>query len=491
MASIYQSAIAVTVLDDEIQSISATDSATDFLAYILCSIWNGRCWTYQEAVLGKKLFFMTVDGIESPPINDVAFFPGLEMGHSGQRWLTWRLVRSPFSVFVKFGGGAYRLLPPTQLISLGFKLACGPQAWHSCFQGSKERPAETTSVLNSLRDAARGWLLLCIATAFTVLTLPSTFIGITITYVGIVTFLLIWCIILLANGSETLPADLILKQGMRIQLASDLVGELQPSRVSPSMEASDPIAGARMHKQRFVHAWNAMAERTATKFEDLHVILASLTDMIPYRITALSTHAVRMRAIASSYKTLPLALLIDRSLAIRALRDPLNTWLPLAPVGDLLPNDPKQPSMYVQGGNEVVIYLRELGDSFVALMSPEQPSTSNSPVYFDPMSRTFWELEDASNTSLPLEASELEACFLVDVSPFRGSGDNGSTQTLRAARFLVHNRHMNSIHCQYDKLMTLKASKTDATYIASNMIRMSNDMSISMDFGKFSAGPKT
>ena len=427
MASIYQSAIAVTVLDDEIRTVSASDSATVFLAYILRSTWNGRCWTYQEAVLGKELFFMTADGIESPPIADVAFFPGLEMGHSGQRWLTWRLLRSPISVFIKFAGGAYRLLPPTQLVSLGFKLACGLQAWHSCFRGSKEQPSGTTSALHRLRDAVKGFLLLCIAIAFTILTLPSTFIGITITYVGVVTFLLIWCLILLANGSETLPADLILKQGMRIQLASDLVGELQPSRVSPSMETSDPVAGARMHKQRFVHAWNAMAERTATKFEDLHVILASLTDVIPYRITALSTSAARMRGFASSYKTLPLALLFDRSLAGTTLRDPLNAWLPLAPVGD-------------------------------------------------------------SNASHSQEASASEACFLVDVSPFRGRGDNGSTQTLRAARFLVHNRHTNSLHCQYDKLLAFKASKADTTHNANNMIRMSNDMSISMDFGKFSAG---
>ena len=207
------------------------------------------------------------------------------MGHSGQRWLTGRLIRSPFSVFVKFGGGAYRLLPPTQLVSLGFKL--------------------------------------------------------------------------------------------------------------------------------------------------------------------------------------------------------------VAPFGDLLPHDPKEPSMYVQDGNKVVIYLKELGESFVAIMSPEHSSTSDSPVYFDPMSRTIWELEDASNATHPQEASASEVCFLVDVSPFRGRGDNGSTQTLRAARFLVHNRHTNSLHCQYDKLVAFKASKADATHNASNMIRMSNDTSISMDFGKFSAGLQT
>lgn len=45
------------VLDAEIEGVVDTGDDTRFLAYILCSIWNSRCWTYQESVLGGRLFF--------------------------------------------------------------------------------------------------------------------------------------------------------------------------------------------------------------------------------------------------------------------------------------------------------------------------------------------------------------------------------------------------------------------------------------------------
>ena len=87
MASICQSARAVHVIDAEIEQVQVLQSDTDFLAYVLCSAWNSRCWTYQEAVLGKRLFFKTKSKRKELRIGDGLLQTDNRSVQS--RWLIW------------------------------------------------------------------------------------------------------------------------------------------------------------------------------------------------------------------------------------------------------------------------------------------------------------------------------------------------------------------------------------------------------------------
>jgi hypothetical protein len=192
----------------------------------------------------------------------------------------------------------------------------------------------------------------------------------------------------------------------------------------------------------------------------------------------------KMRAIFNSYKTLPLALLFDGRLATTALRDALNLWLPLAPMGELLPADLKGPSIRIQNGNKVIIYLREVGDAFAAIESPNHPSTGVEPRYFDDISQTIWELEDNPSASQPQKGPEFQVCYLVDLSLLRRCYRNGSTRMLRAAKLLICRHELSTLHCQDDNFVTFKVFRTDANHDPRTMIKIGNEMSIKMDLSK-------
>ena len=60
MAFIYVGAQDVLVLDPNLQGIDLNQGVeTDHRAYMVLSAWMGRCWTYQEARLARRLVFLT------------------------------------------------------------------------------------------------------------------------------------------------------------------------------------------------------------------------------------------------------------------------------------------------------------------------------------------------------------------------------------------------------------------------------------------------
>jgi hypothetical protein len=69
MRNVYQNATAVLVLDKSIQTCKTTASTEEILLSIYSSPWMQRMWTYQEAVLGKRLVFVLEDGLWEYKIN--------------------------------------------------------------------------------------------------------------------------------------------------------------------------------------------------------------------------------------------------------------------------------------------------------------------------------------------------------------------------------------------------------------------------------------
>lgn len=67
MAFIYTSARNVFVLDSELRlSRLATSTSLEIYAYVYCSAWMQRCWTFQEGSLAQKCFFWCADGAVNP-----------------------------------------------------------------------------------------------------------------------------------------------------------------------------------------------------------------------------------------------------------------------------------------------------------------------------------------------------------------------------------------------------------------------------------------
>lgn len=63
MGQVYAGAESILVLDRELQSIRRQDlEQNEVLAHLSTSAWLTRCWTYQEAVLARRIFFQFKDG---------------------------------------------------------------------------------------------------------------------------------------------------------------------------------------------------------------------------------------------------------------------------------------------------------------------------------------------------------------------------------------------------------------------------------------------
>jgi hypothetical protein len=62
MAQTYREAEAVLVIDSGIQDISSSAPLEEKLVHVLSSRWMQRLWTFQEAVLAKKVYYQFSDG---------------------------------------------------------------------------------------------------------------------------------------------------------------------------------------------------------------------------------------------------------------------------------------------------------------------------------------------------------------------------------------------------------------------------------------------
>lgn len=64
MAQIYASAQSIVILDHELQQLRYQEMSNSMIfAYMLCSAWRSRCWTFQEGALAKDWLVQFVDGL--------------------------------------------------------------------------------------------------------------------------------------------------------------------------------------------------------------------------------------------------------------------------------------------------------------------------------------------------------------------------------------------------------------------------------------------
>jgi hypothetical protein len=62
MTQTYAGAHSVLVVDPELRQIPGNMPREELFARILCSPWMSRCWTFQEAAMGPRIFVMWADG---------------------------------------------------------------------------------------------------------------------------------------------------------------------------------------------------------------------------------------------------------------------------------------------------------------------------------------------------------------------------------------------------------------------------------------------
>ena len=459
MASIYQDAKEVVVLDAEIKQVTNSGTKSDLMAYILCSVWNTRGWTYQEAVLGKKLRFEIADGMADPPVEEMRFMPGLSPGQSTLRWHLWRVRQAPALEIVRAIRFMFQLLPPTQAYSDGFRVSCGPQACRKCLEAFHPQSRSADTVTARGRNLAIGLLWMCGAATVTVLTFPaSVFFVFWGWFVSSIFGIILGCI-WLADGSAIIPTDTILQQQMQIQLTSDFMTELQPSRIETGPDKLHSDLAASVRSQRFAQIWNALADRTATRSEDLHIILGSLTDMVPFRITALTSSAARMRAIVSGHKKLPLAIMFSRlsGSSTAELVDHHNRWLPVLPSGDLLPIDSNAPGMYIEE-DKILIHSYEFGASFMAFQCTNGIGVLTRNEYSVSVRGRSWIFEVENDHDAHSTGAE-NSCFIVETKSLEGGGDK--TRSLRGVRLIVKSYDGNVLECRFDKKVDVVARTDD------------------------------
>lgn len=449
MASVYQGASCVLVIDAGLETIDISLSDADFMAQILGSPWNSRCWTYQEAVLGEQLLFLVrggrrVIGLESD--FDIHVTP----------WNTWWWYHAPASAFAKLRI-ALQLMPLDELFTTSFALACGPQAWYMV-TGRKARrsnqPGGPSADLRGGRVLGSLWLLA--AFAFVAFSLPGSAALICIAWLVILCCTLWDFYIGIARGSKVDSSSDILNQGTRRQLFDDIRSELTMPR------ERGPTA-------IFVQTWNALALRSTTKEDDLILVLSCLTNLVPYRIAPLRGPA-RMRAVVGSHQALPLALLFDPQLQQDGGRDPENAWLPRAPTSHILPTDADEPLFHLWDA-EIRIPVDELGPAYTLLadhpdmLNETHLTTEGSAIYH--------------NDTGGEDASSLVASYYLIRNSKRSTLETRSSKTVEAVRFAVKRWHDNDAFCVFKGVV-------DVSAVHSRLIRPTALASIRLQFCGFS-----
>ncbi|KAE9378363.1 hypothetical protein N431DRAFT_176519 [Stipitochalara longipes BDJ] len=97
MAQIYASAQSIVILDHELQQLRYQEmSNSTIFAYMLCSAWMSRCWTFQEGALAKDWLVQFADGLcciddrfkaESTTRTDASYNLGSQEDH--RELLSW------------------------------------------------------------------------------------------------------------------------------------------------------------------------------------------------------------------------------------------------------------------------------------------------------------------------------------------------------------------------------------------------------------------
>jgi hypothetical protein len=423
MASIYQDAAVVLVLDAEIEANARPTSGREFIAYILCSVWNSRCWTYQEAVLGKKLLYETQHGRQRPHIDDIDFFYQMvdqqrfTTGQSRLRWFLWRLADAPMQYLVAAVRFVYPLMPVSSLYQTSYRLACVPQAWRLLNKQllPVTQPGKSTRMRLQKSMLALAWL--CLALLLVVFSLPSSFLLLVIYWAFLFTIALLYSCIWLYEGLQPMPAHLLLKQEMRLQLATDLVAELRPTAIDSGLRSLAPELAADLRCQRLTHAWNALVQRTATKSRDLPIILGGLTNFPASRLGDLSAME-RLRAILTSHARLPFALLFKQGW-VRAehcdFADP-DAWLS-STFDSLLPEDSDAPCVRLDGAS-LTICSSDLNDHVWLTAAVDEDDQKNDMATIPTAAKDGLEVE-LRLRKIDLRPENLDSadfCLLVDLS---------------------------------------------------------------------------
>jgi hypothetical protein len=263
-----------------------------------------------------------------------------------------------------------------------------------------------------LRNSMLALVWLGLALFMMAFSLPSSILLLILYWTFLVTIALAYSSVWLYEGFQPMPADLILKQEMRLQLATDLVTELRPTPVDSGIQSLVPDLAANLRCQRLTHAWNALVQRTATKSRDLPIILGGLTNFPASQLADLSAEQ-RLRAILTSHAKLPFALLFKEGWVWPETCGSPDAWLS-STFNCLLPEDLEVPHVRLDD-NRLTICSSDF-DDHIWLTTVAQDDSNDDYV------ATISAGKDAPAARLrkmelrPEALDAAEFCFLVDLS---------------------------------------------------------------------------
>lgn len=477
MASIYHGARAVIVLDAEIQQAckgtldirgrlhrsgrpgragdTRTESGPDITvlcelrARLLCSAWNSRCWTFQEAVLGRSFYVDTADHL-SLPLPYEGIFGEAWTHEAGRRWIRWRQRSQRRQLFLAYGRLFAAAVPLSDSYLIGFKILCGPQAWKKC------RRATTTGIGRSnsryMFRLLIGIVWLIGAAFGALLTLPCILMLTVALWLSVVIFATVLAMNHFARQDGVLPTQNTLGQEFALQLAADVVAELPSTRISTALEVKQPETAAYLRARQLAETWNAMTWRSTTRIEDVHSILANLTDAAAFEILDFQGAAQRMRALVSNYRLLPLGFLFDSTDS----RDPENRWLPVAPSEDRIAYAATLWTMQV-GLESIRISLSELSSQIVAFACTEVERGAHPLELHDPIRKLVFVLAAGATSQGSHRDSLGVYLFELPDAGFR----IGQQCSVRGARLVVRSQIGGKVYGVYDAPVRAKAIRVE------------------------------
>lgn len=427
--------------------------------------------------MGRYLAVDTIDHLSSPV--SVAYVPTPMsptkwIHEAGQRWTNWRDRSHPQQRILRYARFLIAAIPISDSFLLGFKLCCGAQAWERCRKASALgsgicEPSDLVALLGGivwLIGAALGGLLTLPCFALLVFDIWLLF-GVAGPLVLAIEFL--------KTGYGTLSTQETLELEFALHLAGCVSAELRPTRITKAIELQQPEAAARMRVRELAEAWNAVTWRSTTKIEDIHSILANLTDATAFDIMALPI-AQRMRAIASNYELLPIDLLFDST----DLRDSENPWLPLVPSGDLIRNASAPWTMQV-APEKVQVDLAELNGLAVAFACTESDSAVSPTELWDPMRGTLF----AVDKCIPDHGSHQYGRVVYMFEVPEPSIDTDLPTSLRGARLIVREQKGNELSCEFDGPVHVTPSRAKfEAPTATSATRLSNNTVLQIPFRK-------
>lgn len=407
-------------------------------AYVLRSAWNSRCWTYQEAVLGRRLYFDTANGFRYLD----SIYRTLDTG-----WTDWRtrdswLLQLRFNVFPLFNS----LASPADWVMLALKATCAKQALTYLKQSCSALANAKRPIMTELCHLAlgSGWLAGSMLLSFSLL--PLHVIALVEIWLLLV-FLLIPIYLPFKRFSKCemlLSKEILLRHTTR-QIADDMTDELlRNTKVTATgQQTAENSQRADIRLAQFVQAWNALFWRTTTKTDDMHCILANLTELVAFKVMKIPTRSQRMRAIIASYEKLPLMLLFNPLPISDQLRDPQNLWLVSVPAGGPLESRPNILPMTLKD-SKLVISIHDLANNMLMHVTTLVDSAPEHATVLDPVNKLLYMMvcdDEASHDS------QVEYCYLVERVSLSSAR---SSSVVGGARLVVRERMDGEISCTYD-----------------------------------------